>query len=321
MPEGEEIEPISIPEIDIMTSHNVRMSVVDTFLIIQTREEPIVRIYSTSNHKLLFSFGKQGRGPKEFIRPSLMKQIDYSKENQSPIIRIYDFQRKKLKTVNLLKAISSKETEQLESIPGDRFLPYLHFINDDFYLASPENGAMFVMRDLNSEEEVRIPFSPELPFHVPESDIGSIFSTNATAVNTDMKLIATAPLLLGELNFFDFDGNLVNSTVFQKRDKFKDELMIGTSAVDQTMYQIGQLDTKDGLIYALNFNASISDFNQGKASPLVQIFDWKGSPKKVLKLGSSRITSFAVDSDNSRIYTYSPNEENNSIKYYNFKKP
>ena len=41
----------------------------------------MVQIYSTNSHKLLAEFGKRGRGPKEFIRPLLIKQTSYDPTN------------------------------------------------------------------------------------------------------------------------------------------------------------------------------------------------------------------------------------------------
>lgn len=320
LPKAELLTGTDLPEIEVLTNHNVRLTVVDTFLIIQKREESIVQVFSTKTHNKLLEFGKAGRGPNEFIRPSLMKQTSVSSKNYSPIIKIYDFQRKKLMEVNLLSAISGEEIPPLMTVPGDNFLPYLHFINDEFYLASPDSREFrFVLRDLKKGSEIRIPFIPELPFDVPKSAIGVIFSANATVVNLEKEMFVTAPMLLGELNFFNLKGQLIKSVVFQDREKFKDELSQGTGAVNKTKYQIAQFDSDEDHLYALNYNSSISDFNKGVAEPQIQVFDWNGNPKKVFSLGAEMITSFALDKENKRIYTYSPSNEKSPIAYFNLK--
>lgn len=88
---GEEIKDILIH-----TNKNLNLLVVDTFLIIQQNEDNVLRIYNTNDYSLLKNYGVLGEGSFEFSDPYLLKQYSYDLKNKSPIIKVFDYERRVL---------------------------------------------------------------------------------------------------------------------------------------------------------------------------------------------------------------------------------
>ena len=130
-----------------------------------------------------------------------MKQATIDEESGSPIVYVYDYQRKRISTVNILDAIKGAYFKKQEPVLASTYLPYLHYIDDDLYVATPEDKGRFVIREFNSEKEVNISYLPELDFKVPPNDLQIIYSSNATAINREKGIFVSAPTFLGELNF------------------------------------------------------------------------------------------------------------------------
>ncbi len=280
----------------------------------------MIQIYSTNSHALLAELGDRGRGPKEMEGPSLMKQIAFDSTNNSPVVKVYDFKRKRLNTINILDAINGSGIQIQETLPGrTRYLPYFFFKDDDFYLASPEAGGRFVIYNYKTSETKTIPYLPKLDFAVP-FEARPIVYRSAAFVDTEKELIVSAPLFLGELNIFDLQGNLKHSTIFEDRNKFEVELSAGSSSMKNTRYQIVDIDVKNDLIYALNYNNSIVDFYEDRKDRVkVQVFNWEGDPSVEYSLDDRLITSFAIDEIHNRVYAYCPDEETSNIIVYPIK--
>lgn len=306
-----------IENITMFSKGNVGLCVVDTFLVIQKGEEKFIQIYSTNSHELLIEFGLEGRGPGEFMGPSLKKFTGYDKENESPIVYVFDFKRQMLNSINILKIVNGIGSPKQESLPFSNFVPFLYYKQKDYYLASTTGQGRFLIYDAKNSNKNIIPYLPNLDFTIHEQSMKTVYRS-AVSVDLEKGLIAAAPLFLGELNFFDLKGNLIRSSIFEPRDKFKEELKAGESSFENIKYYIEDLDVKNELIYALNYNTSVNKFSKktGSFNVKVQVFDWKGQPIKEYHMGDRLITSFAIDSNHKKIYAYSPTEREHTIIKY-----
>lgn len=307
-----------VNKITLFSRGNVEMCVADTFLIVQKAEEPFIQIYSTNTHKLLAEFGSEGRKYGELLGPSLKKQVDYDSRNNSPVVYVFDFKRKRLNTINIFNAINKGSITNQEALPsGDKWLTFFHYKGEDFYVASPGDGGRFLIYDYQTKENILVPYIPKVDFTIPEHALSIVYRSTAH-VNSEKNLIVSAPLHFGELNFFDLTGKLIRSTTFEPRDAFKQELTAGIGSFRQIKYQIEDIDVKDGLIYGLNYNSSVTAYAQKKGpyNMKVQVFDWKGNPVKEYYFDNRMITSFAIDETHNRIYTYSPTEMEHTITFY-----
>ncbi|MEO9886062.1 MAG: BF3164 family lipoprotein [Balneola sp.] len=310
-------EPLK--EVSVLSGGNVSLVVVDTFLVIQKNEEKFISIYSTKNHELLASLGKEGRGPKEFLGPELIKQIGYDEVNNSPLVYVYDYKRKNISTINVIEAIEEGEITLQEPLPSQsNYLPYFFYKGEDFYLASPASGAgRFLIYDYDTSEITITPYIPKLDVAIPKTELSSVYRSTAY-VSTEKKLIASATLHIGQLDFFDLDGNYIRSTVFDPLGSSAEELKLPSSSWKETRYYIEEIESKNNKIYALNFNNKVLNFNNENRpnNVKIQVFDWLGKPLKEYELNDRLINAFAVDPIHNRIYAYSPNEEKYNIIIY-----
>jgi len=315
---SEKLEEIPLPEIELL-GRSVRLTAIDTFLVVQKDNESFIQIYSTNTHSLLAEFGVKGRGPEEFIRPSLMKQTSYAEQNGSPEVYVYDFQRKTISKINIFNALRGNYYEYQKSITSNTHLPALYYIDDDIYVAEPDSKNRFVISGSSKDQDILIPYLPELEISIPPSDIGIVYASNATAVNKERNMLVSAPSFLGELDFFDLEGNLIRVSLLESRDKFKDELIQGYSAFNQIKYNILSLDTKGEMIYCLNLDTSVEDYSNGKYYPKLQVFSWDGKAVKEYILGNRPITDVAVDTVKNRIYAFNKKDELTPLSYYQMK--
>lgn len=304
-----------VKEIEVLSSGNVYIDVVDTFLVVVKNDEPFINIYSTINHKKLLSFGMEGRGPLDFLGPSLIKSNLNNHENSRSFF-VHDYKRNKVAQINIDSVLSDRKKYEIRPIPkSDEYLTYVHYLSERYLIGTPSQRGILSIIDLSSNKSTLIPFLPTLDYSVPTQSLSTIFRP-AVLVDEQSSKIAVAPLYLGELNFFDFDGELTKNVLFQSRELYKRELSKGESSFSEIKQQITELESSNGLIYALNSNTAVKNFRKSKRSPKIQVFDWEGKPIKEFLLDNRHIFSIAMDSINNRIYGYDMNAEKNNIVIY-----
>lgn len=233
-------------DITVMSRSNVNLCVIDTFLIIQKGEEKFLKIYGTNTHNLLAEYGDSGGGPEEFMSPVLLKQVKYDIENKSPIITVYDYTKMKLNFINILNLIRNEGVvHQQEPLPeGNSYLLHFYFKNEDFLLAKSEAEGRFIHYNYGSRESKIIPYVPKIEFSIRDDYFYPIYRS-AVAVNMDKGLIAAAPMLLGEIDFFDLNGNYLKSTVFDITAKLERALTIAEDTEKfNPFHYITEIDSK-----------------------------------------------------------------------------
>ena len=146
---------------------------------------------------------------------------------------------------------------------------------------------------------------------------------SSSFVNKKLRLIVSAPLLLGEIDFFDLDGNHLSSSIFFPREGLKKDIRnIDINGKDfDPKYHIVQLHANDEYIVGLNLNNYQSAIyeNGSLSNQSILVFDWKGNPVKKFILDKQYfIKSFAVDWENSRFYGYCSEESEHNIIVYEF---
>ncbi len=310
-----------VEDITIHSSGNVYLSVIDTLLIIVKAEEPFLQIYSTNTHKKLVEFGTSGRGPNEFLSADLLNEDASISSHDISVINIHDFKRNKIAQVNLSELLDrgSSYSVTFKNIPNSgQYFTFIHYSDNEYFIATPNSGGILTIYSKPESDFTDIPYLPELDFEVPEFILPIIYRP-AVLVNKKRNLIAVAPQHLGEINFFNFEGQLVNSSVFEPRHKYKDEISKGIDALNDIKTYIIELDFYSDFIFALNYNTPVSELNAESWQTKVQVFDWNGNPVKEFRFADGRpVRSFAVDSLHRRIYAYDPMSSEFNLVLYDF---
>ncbi|MEO9886845.1 MAG: BF3164 family lipoprotein [Balneola sp.] len=303
----------TVTEIEILSSGNVYISVVDTFLVVVKSDEPFIELYSTNSHKLLLSFGKEGRGPNEFLGPSLIKNRSVSVGKN--IFFVHDYKRNKIARIEIGEVLKDSQNFEILPIPKtDHHMTFVHYISDRYIIGTPSQGGIMTILDLMNGESNLVPYLPELEFNVPEFSLPTIFRP-AVLVNKKKNRIVVAPLYLGEMSFFNFKGELINSVAFEPRNKYEEELIQGEQAFSEIKEQIIELELVDDYIYALNSNTSVKNFRSNQRQNKIQVFNWNGNPIKEYILEQEHIFSMSVDPIQKRIYGYNMSAKTHNIVY------
>lgn len=310
-PKEEHIKGIPINNIAFHSKGNVNLIAIDSFLVIQKSEDSFFKIYSTFNYDLLSEFGTKGRGPNEFIFPELLNQTSFDKTNNSPLICVYDYSRRIFTKINIKNAVNYQTNEVfiIELIPNyPQYFTYFFYRDDDLLIATPESEARFVFYFDSIRSFKTVPYLPNPDFSINE-ELKSFIYRSASYVNKNSGLLVSAPILLGEIDFFDLNGNYLSSSIFSPRDNLRKDLINfkNNGKGYDPKYYIVQLHANDNYIYALNYDNYQTSFleKHSFSNQSILVFDWKGRPvKKYLLDNTHFIKSFAVDWENNRFYGY-----------------
>lgn len=322
-PETIEIKGSVVEEIEIH-ANGANLLIVDTVLIVQKYSNNIINVYDLeNNHKPIIRFGKVGMGSREFQSPELLRQVSYV--NDIPHLNIYDFDRRRLSKFNLIESLDTGEATINQELIAefDDYLTYFFYKDDDFLLATSEVQGRFILHDYKANQTNYIPFIPETDFEISDQ-IKPFVYKSSVVVNKDKKLIAAAPIMLGKIDFFDFSGSFLKSTVFSSLDELKNKLTLKKGNGPIKMHIIDLVSNGD-FIYALNSNNTFDQYNNPELktnNQKIQVFDWNGKPLIEYILSDGKIlSSIAFDKKNNKIYGYCRDQEPNNIIVYdlNFK--
>ncbi|NMA49779.1 MAG: hypothetical protein GX947_08465 [Tissierellia bacterium] len=327
--ESENLAGKPIEKISLLTRGNVNLICIDSFLVVQKSEEPIIQIYNNKTFELLAEFGKKGRGPNEFISPELLNQTSFDSTNGSPVVCLYDKNRRRFVKVNILCAVNNMPNRIYTEVPipkHDQIFTYFFYRDDDLLIATPETESRFIIYKDSSESFKTVPFLPKPNFKIPELLLDFVYRSTSF-IDKDRGLMVSAPIFMGEIDFFDLDGNYLSSSIFFPREGLKKDLTsygVNGSGFDPK-YHIFQLHANKKFIIALNYNNYQSAFLNNDSSTLsnqnIMVFDWQGNPVKKFVLDNSYfIKSFAVDWGKNRFYGYCSNENEHTIIMYEFDK-
>jgi hypothetical protein len=299
---------------------NVNLLVIDTFLVVQRREEPFFQIYSTISSKNIGNFGKSGDGPSEFRSPYLTKQIQYD-QNGFPIITIYDYGLFRVTQAGILELIKDSELVHGQNLNvGRKILQHFYYKSEDVLWSTVENEGRFFVQDYRSGQYNVIAYLPKPGFNIKEELLYPIYRS-AVVVNEKEGLVAAAPLMLGQLDFFELNGNYLRSTFFESSEEL--EALIENSDDpmsfwDAKMY-LADMDANGEYIYGLSYD---NPYEEARSPDIatnskILVFDWQGNPVKEVIINDGRfIQSFALDEKNNRVYAYCPNEKEYNLLIY-----
>ncbi len=322
-PEVQSVTSTPIEKIEMFTKGNVNLVVIDTFLVIQKREEPMVQIYSTNTHELLTSFGTKGKGPNQFERPDLIKQTLRDPANGAPIIQVFDYARRRISKINILDAIEKKDgfiNQRRISEINSYLLRYYHE-DDEMIIAKSEGFSWFIKYNAQDSSIKYVPFPEEFDYLKQSEDAHRVVFRSAITVNKEKKLIAVAPIMLGEVDFFDLEGNYLRSTIFSPRSELKSKFN-DDKLLEMTM-QIVDIQSTGDKMYALNHNNQSSTLRneRRRQDAKIQVFDWEGNPLKEYLLADNHfVRYFAYDERNNRIYAFAPDKEEDNVIMYELDK-
>lgn len=321
----EEFPEYDIKQGDIIRSINapalMDLTIIDTFLVIISKmDNSYIQVYSTVSNELIGEYSSKGKGPGEFISPVLIPQTHYHKNN---LLRIYDAAGKSITVINLQKSIEeSRYIYHRITMDNDVFNDNYNkvFYHDEatiFYEGGANDSRVSLLNIIDGSV-MHIPNGyPDPGFPIQQQHQSYIYSSEVI-INPILERIAASPLMIGQIDFFDFNGNHIITSIFDNDKDFDDkmrDLYVNRNVPELKWFIVYMHPFKDH-IYALNLDlpsSHIHDLNLSNSEILV--FGWDGKPVKKITLDKF-VVSFAIDKKHNKIYCFCPYETDNNIICY-----
>jgi hypothetical protein len=292
----------------------------DNLIIMNRKDTSLFNIYETDNFSRLTSFGLLGNGPNEFSQPTYGTKVNQlGRDNNN--ISIHDLETNSTSSIELSNNPASAPTLVTKKIPNTDagYVRKVVFETDSTLIFMPENLGRLAFFNKNSGQTKITPYIPETKNSVKDQNNWMVYQSEI-AVNLDKKLIAAAPILLGELDFFDFSGQLVktiiydstnhNSRELSNENVTKSELQLFTHDIQSTVNSIFLLITDQKFTEVRNKSYR----NQSRILEL----DWNGNYLNQYIIGNYS-KSFAYDEKKKAFYIYNIYDEENPLWVYRIK--
>ena len=300
------------------------LMVIDSLLVLVTpKDSNYFHVYCTATEKLLGRFSGRGRGPEEFISADPIGSVG---DNPDRLFHVFDNRSKEIKKIDIIRSVKEEVFIYEKSSTGiitqevKRPVETVYHVSEGriIYRDEYERAIRFSIFNYSTAGTINIPhnFPRRTDYSIPESSENKIFMVTTLAVNLRLNKIATGPYLLGELDFFDLEGNYLSTTLYVPQDtnrKLLSDLYVNPHA-QRSFNNIVSSD--NDFIYVLNNNylqgvlpPSAGERNYkpiptpestGYTNELL-VFDWNGQP--VMKIMFDRfISNCTVDFVNRSIY-------------------
>jgi len=280
-------------------------------------KEGIFQLYNTEDFSLIAKFGQLGDGPLEHRDPIWMAKSSEQMLSMNTF-KVYDNGRNEITEIRTNPS-NYQETEFIKHPLPNATVDLVREIiifNDTSFIYRPDEVGRFVISDRRNNKSKLIPFQVDKVLPIQESNKWQVYHSQS-AVNVNKKLIVSSPRLLGQLDFFDFDGNLMKSIIFDSHNhNSKTISMPNIQNSDLKMY-CSDIELVENSIYLLIQGRTLAESNSQTFVDECKIlkFDWEGNFLSEYKLDHFA-TSFAVDLRKSRIYTYNFLVEENAFYSY-----
>lgn len=302
------INVLGVPNVEVIDGDLVILNLKDTLLF---------KLYN-SEFNYINGFGKLNELPLDLKYPKFSSQIISGEEEGS--ISIFD-----LANLNYFKFWPNKESGseiwdyEKFKLKGLTLYPTtLLYLTDSTNVYVPEIGGAIAIDNYRSKKSEIKPF-PFKDFEFIKSENLPYVFQSVGAVNIDRNIILIAPILTGELEFYDLNGNFIKAITYDLTNQDGD--MLREDNFLQTDIIINAIDlaiTKD-YIYLLSSNNKLNQHVTGifvKNSSIYKL-NWEGDLIQEYKLGLDA-SSFGVDEKNKRFYVTVTENDDEPIWYFEY---
>lgn len=294
-----------------------QLLVVDTLLIINDRfeDENDTYFYGVFNRNsgLFYQvFGREGRGPDEFLANSYMFRAPEGFNN----IIINNRRLFSVSEISLERVLSNSSritVDQIDELNTSYSL--VSKISDDLLFGTGTfTDGRFALADTSGElinTFLSYPFEDEFD-GISTRDLGMAYQSNFSFHPT-MPLVTVVNFTAGNLDILRVENDSIEevSQVYTHQPKFENqssETQISVMFDADNIMGYWDNDVTEEYIYALYSGRERSDPNQSTGNKLL-VFDWEGNPIKQLNL-DIEVSGIAVDQNNETLYAVA-NDDNN----------
>ena len=316
---------------------------IDTFLVVVTPSDSnYIHVYSTESDSLLLKLSSRGRGPGEFLSADPIRAFSEPGKRQ---FAVFDNQTKDITMIDVIRSVNEdgffyeRFPNRISTAEGNVPVETIYHNSGEraVYRTEFDMEMRFSIFNYQTGEIINIPinYPNRSDYRLPEGagQLSRIFMVTTLAVNTRLNRIASGPFLLGELDFFDLDGNYIATSLYANKDTIRKHIDNLYESPNSIHRYNSIICSDDDYVYVLNDNYRTgvlapapgeSNWHRipspeavGHSNELL-VFDWNGRPVKRF-LFDRFIRNFTIDYNMGVIFgVYNHPEDGDKIIEYRF---
>ena len=286
----------------------VRITVSDSlFAAVDEQNDPMIFVYSLPSFKLISNIGKSGNGPGELLSIS---RIKFDEKNH---IWAYDYYKTTFFAFDIKHDVSINAVKIFED-EKPLFTPYANFISDrEYAVYRPAVDGMGIFQLFYDGKCIKsIGKLPVKDANIPQFAFAQSYQA-LSEYSVRLKKMALAYRYTNKIDIVDM---VTDSIISIHVEKFYDPIY---SISEDNYFQVtpnticayNGIDVDDKYIYALY--AGNKFFSEAESKE-IHVFDWYGNPICKFMLSHEAI-DIAVSKNSKKIYTISPDTNNNPVVY------
>lgn len=310
-------ETINLSGIQAKDSVKININKPEVFLkdsilvVLNRRDNSTVHLFKVPGFKYLGSFGRKGRGPMEFLYPSI---IPLSGDNI--ICGIFDNATGKIYQITKSLTMQRIKSGSLEDTPiySSRQMIYLH-MNNLVYIQSSDKNRLISSTNTNDNTE------KDLYNLALEPKLNSYFTYLGIATaNIEKDRMVYAYNYFKVLKFMTLDTKTVKTFNFNLPGFDISTLKVADGLDLNNLYYWGSIVAQDEYVYVEIINKTADQLQSDKENNIhttvIEQYDWDGKPIRQIKLDKEG--RFVVDEKNEVIYLVS---EYDNPPFFTYKLP
>lgn len=301
------IKPIGVPKIKVVN---------DLLFTLDLKDSVVFKVYNSEFQLLDWKY-QLGQFPLELEFPIFSAPVV---DGENERVNLLDLGR--LNLVSFSPKIISDSIDwdmKANTLKNLEYFPKnIIYYSDSLNIYVPEIGGSLVLENKQAGSVEIVPYKFHLFDKIKPSNIPFVFQS-VGALNRDKGIIAIAPILTGEVEFYDMTGSFIKSVAYDSTNH--DAEMISQVDFSNTDILVNAIDifSTSNYLYVLSSNNKVNQFLTGQKGSGSAIFklDWNGSILTQYNLGVDA-SSFGVDESNNRFYVSLNEIDDNPIVYFEF---
>ncbi len=289
------LNPVKIKVSPILLSPS-NMCISDTFLIVsQNADDSMFSIFGLPDCKLLYRFGKKGRGPDEFIYSYPFQTLGSVNVDEGVFAvnnNVSDFQFYRIRDL-LNNNISPYKTG---SLPSEYYnIRSMAYIGDSVIIAAPNADSINILKyNINSNKSTVISYYPDV-FPKLHRDLKREVYGCLIKAKPDNSRYIVAYAHTGRIEFYNIkDKEPYKILIYKDFPSLKDNTGLNNSSTEwnitpEQKFFCGYLAASNkyvflGILGAKNSEIFLKDGPNRSFIPEIHVFTWEGEPVTKIKL-------------------------------------
>lgn len=292
----------------------------DDYIVLQNGSEGVddfFFVYSCPEMEFLYSFAKKGRGPEEYMLPSVTKNTGGNtlgfRDHATDRIAFYELTDS---TAVLRHSLSMKSPDM------DRFFWEINMVDDSVALVKHQGYKRGATELWNIYDMEMLDSVPNTFKHLPRKlgrEYYTIFDDYAISSRDGRFVIGY--YMIDRMEFGHMVGNRIEKTGYCGSESCPKFHLYGDDteeefSIDRNIIYYENLYAGDEYVYGLYSGKRLDD-TEKEHSSMIEVYTWDGEPVRLLELDVPA-AYFAVDENAKTVYAVNPEVSEEDILIFRF---